>query len=471
MDETVSTKSNKRRNLSPKLLVGYGLGEVGCQLSWYMINSYLNIFYTDIVGLSGAAISAIVLIARIWDTINDPMMGQIADRTHSRWGKFRPYLLFAPPFLALFNVLTFTVFPVQGAAKVIICAVCYICAGMAYTVCSIAYQALLNVISKDSRERQILATARSTGASVIGIILSMVAMPMILHFSSTFQPDGTKMADAHGYFMGTLIISLVMVPVFWLCAAICKETYTEELHKDHVENTGFLENMKGLFQNDQLLMVVIATVLGAICVTGRYGILVYHVIYVVGGPQYIATMFTAMTVGQLVGTLTVPWGTKVFGKKKYMIIMNIVMALGFVALYLYPTNNPTFLIGASFIGSLGFGAPAICYGMVGDSLEYADWKLGKRQEGLAASMLSFGVKLATALCAPVVMLLFAVGYVPNQEQTEAAKHGINFMVNMLPAILAIVSCIPLIWYKLDDKRVSEIRADLEAGVHAWDKKN
>ncbi len=463
------TAKPAKEKVSLKLLFGYGLGEVGCQLSWYMINSYLNIFYTDIVGLSGAAISAIVLIARIWDTINDPMMGQIADRTNTRWGKFRPYLMFAPPFLALFNVLTFTVFPVQGAAKVIICAVCYILAGMAYTACSIAYQALQNVIAKESRVRQMLATARSTGASVIGIILSLVAMPTILYFSSTFNTEGAKVADGHGYFMGTLLISLLMMPVFWLCAAMCKETYTAELHQGHQEKTSFLDNMKGLVQNDQLLMVVIATVLGAICVTGRYGILVYHVIYVVGGPQYIATMFTAMTVGQLVGTLTVPWGTKVFGKKKYMIIMNIVMAAGFVALYLYPTNNPVFLIGASFIGSLGFGAPAICYGMVGDSLEYADWKLGKRQEGLAASLLSFGVKLATALCAPVVMLLFAVGYVPNAEQTEAAKHGINFMVNMLPAILALVSCIPLIWYKLDDKRVSEIRADLEAGKHAWDK--
>ena len=461
----VKTKSG----VSLRNLFGYGLGEVGCQLSWYMINSYLNIFYTDIVGLSGAAISAIVLIARVWDTINDPMMGQIADRTHTRWGKFRPWLMFAPPFLALFNVLTFTAFPVQGAMKAILCAICYIGAGMAYTACSISYQALLNVIEVDSRKRQILATARSTGASIIGIILSLVAMPIILHFSSTFQADGTKMADGHGYFMGTLLISLLMMPVFWLCAAMCKETYTDELHKDHVENAGFIENMKGLFQNDQLLMVVIATVLGAICVTGRYGILVYHVIYVVGGPQYIATMFTAMTVGQLVGTLTVPWGTKVFGKKKYMIIMNVVMALGFVALFLNPTNNPYYLISMSFIGALGFGAPAICYGMVGDSLEYADWKLGKRQEGLAASLLSFGVKLATALCAPVVMLLFAVGYVPNAEQTEAAKHGINFMVNMLPAILALVSCIPLIWYKLDEKRVAEIRADLEAGKHAWDK--
>ena len=90
-------------------------------------------------------------------------------------------------------------------------------------------------------------------------------------------------------------------------------------------------------------------------------------------------------------------------------------------------------------------------------------------EGLAASMLSFGVKLATAICAPVVLLLEAVGYVPNAQQTPSTQMGINFMVNMLPAILALVSCIPLIWYKLDDKRVAELRADLEAGKHAWDK--
>ena len=463
-------KTAPQEKASPKLLVGYGLGEVGCQMSWYMINNYLNIFYTDIVGLSGAAISAIVLIARIWDAINDPMMGQIADRTHSRWGKFRPYLMFAPPFLAVFNILTFTVFPVQGMAKVILCAVCYILAGMAYTACSIAYQAMLNVVAVDSRVRQLLATARSTGASIIGIILSMVAMPLILRFSNTVNEAGEAVADGHGYFVATVIFSIALVPIFWLCAAMCKETYTDKLHSNAAnENAGFISNMKGLIQNDQLLIVVIATVIGTICVTGRYGILVFHVIYVVGGPQYISTMFTAMTVGQLVGTLTVPWGTKVFGKRNYMLIMNGVMALGFVLLFLNPTNNPVYLIGVSFLGSLGFGAPAICYGMVGDSLEYGDWKLGKRQEGLAASMLSFGVKLATALCAPVVMLLFAVGYVPNAEQTEATKMGINFMVNMLPAILAVVSCIPLIWYKLSDKRVKEIREDLEAGKHAWDK--
>ena len=104
----------------------YSFGEVGSQLSWYMINTYLTVFYTDIVGLSASAISLIMLIARVWDAINDPMMGVIADRTRTRWGKFRPYLMFASPFLAIFNVLTFTVFPVQGLAKVILLSLIHI---------------------------------------------------------------------------------------------------------------------------------------------------------------------------------------------------------------------------------------------------------------------------------------------------------------------------------------------------------
>ncbi len=468
-----SAATTTQEKTSPKLLGAYSLGEVGCQMSWYMINNYLNIFYTDIVGLTGAAISVIVLIARIWDAVNDPMMGMIADHTNTRWGRFRPWLMFAPPFLAIFNILTFTVFPVKGVLKAVLCLVCYVGAGMAYTACSIAYQALQNVIAIDSRVRQNLATARSVGASVIGMILSAVAMPLILHFSSATNPStGEPMADAHGYFVTTVIFSLMLIPIFWLCALGCKEKYTDQLHSTSApgEKTSFIQSIKDLIKNDQLLMVVLATIAGTICVTGRYGILTYHVIYVVGGPQYIATMFTAMTFGQLVGTLTVPWGTKTFGKKNYMIIMNLVMAAGFVLLFFFPSNNPVILIGLSFIGSLGFGAPAICYGMVADSIEYGDWKLGKRQEGMAASMLSFGVKLATAICAPAVMLIEAVGYVPNVEQAASTKVGINFMVNILPAILAIVSLIPMFFYKLDDKKVAEIRADLDAGRHAWDHK-
>lgn len=456
-----------KEKTNPKLAVSYALGEVGCQMSWYMINNYLTIFYTDIVGLTAAAISAIMLIARIWDAVNDPMMGNIADNTNTRWGRFRPYLMFAPPVLAVFNILTFTVFPVQGALKVVLCLIFYIGTGMAYTACSIAYQALQNVVAIDSQVRMNLATARGVGSSVIGIFMSAFAMPMILFFGKS------DVATAKGYFWTTVVLSICIIPVFWLCALGCKETYTEQLHTENAsEKMGFFKSIKELVRNDQLLMVVLATIGGTICVTGRMGLLVYYVIYVAGSYQAVAYIFTVMTVAQLIGTLFVPWGTNKFGKRNYMIILNVIMIVGFVLMYINPTSNLAYLMGVSFICGLCNSASSICYGMVGDSIEYGDWKLGSRQEGVAASMLSFGVKISTAICGSAgVLLLSAAGYVAGAEQTDAAKAGINLVVNIIPAIIAGISIIPLFFYKLTPSRVAEIREELDAGRHAYDSEN
>ena len=457
--------NNAKEKTSPKLAFCYSLGEVGCQMSWYMINNYLMLFYTDVVGLAAGAISMIMLIARIWDAINDPMMGNIADRTHTKWGKFRPYLYMAPPVLAIFNILTFTAFPVQGTAKVILCLLTYVGAGMAYTACSISYQALQNVIAIDSQVRMNLATARGIGSSVIGIILSACAMPMILHFS------GAEVANAHGYFVTTVILSLIMIPVFWICGAGCKETYAEQLHANaQEEKLGFIGSLKEIVKNDQLLMVVLATVLGTICVSGRMGLLTYYIIYVVVDFRVIATVFTSMTIAQLIGTLAVPWGTKTFTKKGYLIILNVIMCIGFFLLFINPHCNQTYLLVVSFICGLTNSASAICPGMVSDCIEYGDWKLGRRQEGIAASMLSFGVKLSTAISGSAgVLLLSATGYVANAEQTPAAQQGINIVVNLVPLIVAVLSIVPLLFYKLTPKKVEEIRADLDAGKRACDK--
>ena len=464
--ESTAAANTAKEKTNPLLAVSYSLGEVGCQMSWYMINNYLMLFYTDVVGLAAGAISMIMLIARVWDAINDPMMGNIADRTNTRWGKFRPYLFFAPPFLAIFNILTFTVFPVQGALKVFLCLVCYIGTGMAYTACSIAYQALQNVCAVDSQVRMNLATARGIGASVIGIILSAVAMPMILHFS------GSDVANAQGYFKTTVILSIAMIPIFILCGLGCKETYAGQLHSGGAkEKMGFLTSLKEIAKNDQLLMVVLATVLGTICVSGRMGLLTYYIIYVVGDYTVIAKVFTTMTVAQLIGNFFVPWGTKTFSKKNYLIILQVIMCIGFFLMFINPTSNQAYLLGVSFICGLCNSASSICYGLVGDSIEYGAWKLGRRQEGVAASMLSFGVKISTALCgAAGVLLLSAAGYVPNAEQTEAAKAGINAVVNLIPLVIGLLSCVPMLFYKLTPGRVAEIRADLDAGKHAYDNK-
>jgi GPH family glycoside/pentoside/hexuronide:cation symporter/probable glucitol transport protein GutA len=202
-----------------------------------MINTYLTIFYTDVVGLTAAGISLIMLVARVWDAINDPLMGIIADRTRTRWGKFRPYLMFAPPFLAVFNLLTFTVFPVQGVAKVLLCLVCYIGAGMAYTALCVTYGGLVNLIARDSQVRMNYTTARAIGSGIIHMVLSAVAMPMILYFSRS------DVANARGYFFTALVCSLALLPCFWLCAWKCKETVHLEVHHEVGEKKPVFESL------------------------------------------------------------------------------------------------------------------------------------------------------------------------------------------------------------------------------------
>ncbi|WP_285824437.1 MFS transporter [Schaedlerella arabinosiphila] len=440
----------------------YSFGEVGSQLSWYMINTYLTIFYTDIVGLTASAISLIMLIARVWDAINDPMMGVIADRTRTRWGKFRPYLMFASPFLAIFNVLTFTVFPVEGAAKVIICLICYIGAGMAYTAICVTYGGLVNLIARDSQIRMDYTSCRAIGSSVIQMILSAVAMPVILFFSQTFDEAGALVADARGYFITTVICSLIMLPCFWLCAWRCKENVVVETPAQSAEKKPVWQSLKAMCKNKMLLITVFCVFMGAIAIMSRMSMLTYYVIYVVGSFTMIAPIFTSVTVGQLIGSLLLPWGTRIFGKRNLLLLMNVVMVICFVIMFLIPANNNAFLIIISLIIGVTGASANVCTGMLSDCIEYGDWKYGIREEGLTYSYMSFGVKLATAVGGSVtVLLLAASGYVPNAEQTEAVKTGINAVVNLAPAVCIVISAIPLFWYKLDKKLMDQIRVELD----------
>lgn len=450
----------RKEKTSPKLAFGYGMGEVANQISWYMINNYLTIFYTDVVGLTASAISLIMLIARVWDAVNDPIMGAIADRTHTRWGKFRPYLMFAPPFLAIFNVLTFTVWPVSGTLKVILCLLCYIGTGMIYTVIVTAHGAIVNVIAIDSQVRMNLSTARGIGSAVISIALSAVVMPMILYFGNS------DIATGKGYFYAAIVLSIIMIPCFMIEAFICKETYTEKLHSTKVEsqskNRGFIGNLKELCKNDQLLLVVISTLFGAICVTARMSLLTYYIIYVVGDYAMIPLVFTTMTIAQLIGTMFIPVGTRIWGKRNYMVILTILMIIGFIGIFFFGHMSAPLLLGLSFLCGLCNSAGALSYGMVSDTIEYGAWKLGTRQEGLAASFLSLAVKVATAICGVLgVLALAAVGYVPNAEQSESAQRGISFVVNIIPAICGVGSLLPLLFYELTEKRVSEIQEEME----------
>ncbi|MBR6424346.1 MAG: MFS transporter, partial [Oscillospiraceae bacterium] len=173
----------EKKLASRAAIICYGFGDLASQFVWTFVGSYLTIFYSDVVGLAPAAVSAIMLIARIWDAVNDPMMGAIAERTRSRWGRFRPYIAFGCPFLAILGVLTFTAPFVGGGKAVIWAGVTYIVAGMIYTLVNIPYGAMAAVMSTDSGQINQINTSRNIGMNLGMVVVNALSAPLMLAMS------------------------------------------------------------------------------------------------------------------------------------------------------------------------------------------------------------------------------------------------------------------------------------------------
>lgn len=448
--------NNQIAKTNKSVAFSYAMGSVGTNISWYIINNYLNLFYTDIVTLSAGAISLIMVIARVWDAINDPMMGFIVDRTKSRWGKFRPWLMFAPPFLAVFNILTFTVFPVEGVAKVVLCLVLYIGAGMSYTAAQVPYNSLLNRLSKDSQARMDYVTASQVGSSVIQVVMSAVIMPMILFFSASDAPN------AKGFFISVLICNLVMIPFVWLCAKFCKEQVVTEQPQAAAPRRPLMESLKDVAKNKYMLMLLFSLFVGCIAVIGRMSVLSYYVIYVMNSYTLISIMFTTLTLTQLVGNLFLPIATRKFGKIRWFLIMMMAWSIGCILLFFIPATNTVLIMVVTAVIGFAASSSSICFGMMADCIVYGDFKMGVRDEGFVFSFQSLSVKLGTAIVGAVAIpLLYAVGYTPNVEQTQTVSTMINMIVNVVPGVLNIIAIIPMFWYKLDEKTVNDMTQKLE----------
>ena len=374
--------NNQIAKTNKSVAFSYAMGSVGTNISWYIINNYLNLFYTDIVTLSAGAISLIMVIARVWDAINDPMMGFIVDRTKSRWGKFRPWLMFAPPFLAVFNILTFTVFPVEGVAKVVLCLVLYIGAGMSYTAVQVPYNSLLNSLSKDSQARMDYVTASHVGSSVIQVVMSAVIMPMILFFSASDAPN------AKGFFISVLICNLVMIPFVWLCAKFCKEQVVTEQPQAAAPRRPLMESLKDVAKNKYMLMLLFSLFVGCIAVIGRMSVLSYYVIYVMNSYTLISIMFTTLTLTQLVGNLFLPIATRKFGKIRWFLIMMMAWSIGCILLFFIPATNTVLIMVVTAVIGFAASSSSICFGMMADCIVYGDlrWEYVTRDSSFPSSL-------------------------------------------------------------------------------------
>lgn len=424
--------------LTAKHYIVYGLGNFASQLSWTMVSTYLSIFYTDVFGLGTGAVALLMLIAKIWDGINDPMMGTLMERTHTRFGRFRPYIFVGAIFLVIFTILTFTVPGFGGPAKLAYAYITYIGLGMSYTVTNVPYTALPVVMTRDPKEVNRLNAAQMMGMTIGQIVLNLTVLKLVLWFGKGDQ--------AAGYQTAAIVLALVALPLFWAVAILSKERITVKK-----EDQGKIsEGLKLIFKNKNLVCAISYSFFNMFGILGRISVAVYFYLYCVENFAFI-TIFMMMQM--IVGTLVMPFAPKVcekFGKKNTAIISMIIQGSALIILFFGPYENIIFDLVILFYYGLGYIAGPSGSGMIIDAIDDFDEKYGYRNDGMAFSFNGMAIKIATAFANSLFLVVMgAFGYVGGGEITPHVQTGINIAANLLPGLVYFIGIIPLALYSLD----------------------
>ena len=444
--------------LSKRVLFAYGCGDFASNLTNTFMGSYLSVFYTDVVGLLPAVVSAIMIIARVWDAINDPMFGAIAERTNTKRGRFRPYIFYFTPFLALAAVLTFTTIGGSGAA--IYAAITYIAYGMLYTVVNLSYGSLSTVMTTNPEDIAQLTSWRMMGTNLSSVLLSAVS-PSIMGAISGEAGN----FNATSYTITILIYAVVSVPLFYFVYANCKETVKPV-------NAGkpipISQSLKAVVTNKPLMLVFAMMLFAMFAMFGRLGVVLYYIMYVMGKPQYISLFMSLPSIMTVIGIFLTKNYVIKWGKKRVAAIGYIGSGITLIIIYFVsPTNLPVQLVLHAIYGFFCFTIP-IPMSMIPESIDYQEDRIGVRTDGLAYAATSLSTKIGNAFGPAVALLIMgAFGYVGTaQQQTAEALASINFSANLMFGIFYLLALIPLAFYPLNAEKNAKIRASLDAKMAA-----
>ena len=446
--------------LTPRNVIGYALGDTGGVLAFGVISAFLNMYYTDVLGITTGKLVILFLVARIWDAVNDPMMGSIAENTRSRFGRFRPYIAFGSPFLAVFAVLTFVNMG-NGTGGVIFSTIIYIAAGMLYTLVNIPYSSLAAVMTEDPKQRNLIGTSRSVGMNIGMIIVNSCSAGLALHFSG----NGAEVATGHGYMMTAIVYSLIAVPLFLIVFFTSKEVIVPDYEARKLNPA---ETLSGMIRNKYLMTIFLVSTVQMVAFMGRISITAFYVIYCLGAFTLIALIMTIPSIGGVIGSLFVAPLANRIGKKQVIALTLLGQSIGLFIVYFAPFTNMTqIMIGHWIYGIFNCGFP-ICLAMVADCVDYWQEKTGIRQDGSYYATYGLSTKLGNAIGSAFgVLIMAAFGYAAgSQQQTEAALKGINTTVNLIPAILLACAAV-LLWLLWDksDKDFDDIRERLRNKEH------
>ena len=433
--------------------VGYGLGEFAGQFFYSFWSSYLSVYYTDVVGIGPAIVGVIFMIARVWDAINDPLMGNIADRHVSKkWGRYRPWILFGAPILVVLSILMFHVPNLDAdGAKIAYATITYILAGMAFTATNIPYMSMQSTLTTNIQSRIDLSSMKSAFTCVGTLVLNLIAMPVILYFSQGEQ------ANQRGFFFGTIIFSIFGLILYMITFASTKEVYYPEMSSVKVS---FKDTLKFVFGSKLLVIMMIALLLSYLCMFGRLGVAVYYYIYCLNKPMMVGLLMMIPPAAGIVPQYLVP-KLKV-SKKLLVIVAFAVRAITLIGIFFTGFENNKVIIVLLVIHGIFCFDMGILWGLTAPCIDDAEVRTGKRLDGTVYAFLNLFLKIASAVGASIgLAIMAAMGYVANQGQTPQAMTGINIATNLLPAIFIALAIIPFLFFNLNQKKIEGNRAILE----------
>lgn len=442
--------------LSLREKIGYGLGDAGGTVITCLIMNFLTFFYTDVFGLTPALVGTMFLALRVFDAISDPVMGVLADRTQSRWGRFRPWQLWIAVPIGIIGILTFTVPDAGMGVKIAWAFGTYLLLSVSYTAINVPYCALINTMT--SRHNEVISCQawRFVLCGVAGFLVS-VGLPWLV--KALGQGN-----IAQGYQYGVGVLCAIAVVMF-LC---CFFWVRERVSLDVMGKFTLREHVAGLRKNDQLLLMLVMSFLLINVFNIRGGGYMYFITYVLGGSTgYTSLFFTMVTFASIFGSVIINLLSRRFDTVKLYYYTNLLLAALAVAMWFLPTGPAwqtlwlAVILGNGII--LGFTLP-LHFSLMAFSDDYGEWKTGVRSSGMNFAFNLFFIKLAWASSAGIISLVFIfVAYQPGADnQTTSSLAGIAAMETLLPALFHLLLAFAIRACKLNNPTMSRIATDLRA---------
>lgn len=436
--------------------LAYGLGDFGANLIGQTQITFLLFFYTDVVAISAGTAGMILLVSRILDAINDPIVGALSDRTSSRWGKYRPWILASAVPLAATLVLCYTIPDVSDTKKIVWAVITYNLLMVLYAANNIPYCALSGVMTDDSNERTSLASWRFVCAMAATLAVNMFTLDLVKYFG---QGDA-----ARGYPATMAIWAVIAIVCFLITFTFTKE----RIEPNPFQRSSLLQDLSDLVRSGPWIALFLLAVLIHIQLALRGGSMLYYFTHYIERQAPI-WRFSPFGLFNGIGLIVVILGvilakplSERFGKRTTIQVSLFLSAI-FMALFaVVPRDSLGLLFALQVLMQLSFG-PSIplLWTMMADVADYTEWKMNRRSTALAFASIVFGLKFGSGVGGWLSgQWLDYVGYVPTGSQSPTANRGIVALISVLPALALFLGCIVLFFYRLDDDVEEQMREAL-----------